>query len=920
MRWKLNSLLARLLIGTGFPLVLFLAVALVAGIAIQRLQSVLDEEHASHAFLNSFFELQDRLNQMRLANRGHALGLGLDVKAVEQEYMQSRGSFRRIATSLKKESQNQPEHRRRLDRILEVEAIWHPLVFASIAQLAPRPQQTREEFDKIVRDFFGVTSPLMADIQNEIAALIRDEESRLHALRTQAHKQTTESVWMIGITLAAGLGLALFVALRAARSVTRPIDQLRQATKELIGGRFQMLTPNGPAEIGELIVHFNHMGLTLTQMTASLQEQKESYQRYIGATSHILWTTDAAGKVAHDLPGWRNYTGQNEEAIRGDGWLDAVHPDDRASLRQAWESALRDRTAFELQYRIKSGQGDYRQFLCRGVPVLLGVNAVREWIGTCTDITETIKEGDLRRAKEAAEASNQAKSEFLAKMSHELRTPLNAVIGMSKMLSTQRFGKLNAKQLDYLQDISRAGEHLLNLINDILDLAKVESGRMELQAEEFAPAEAVSAVLSTLRPLADEKNLVVRVQPMDHSAKLVSDPARFRQVLYNLLSNAYKFTAAAGSVTVGCQWVQDATAEAPEVAPEQAAALRVSVADTGIGIAPQHQNVIWEEFRQVQNTGEERPQGTGLGLSLTRKLVERMGGKIWLESKEGVGSTFTFVLPRTLRPAAKCAPTCDLEPPTSASPKPVALVIEDYPATRKLLLDWLTEEGLATAAAADGETGLALARQLRPSLILLDVLLPGIDGWQVLTALKSQPETASIPVVIVTVTEHFLPAGGLAVREFFVKPLDREAFVSRLRALEPALFEHGSVHALVVDDDPAARKLLRDLLHQEHMHVSESSNGQEALDWLATNRPDVIFLDLLMPDLDGFAVAEAVREKSELQRLPIIVVTAKDLSAEDRARLHGRIQALISKQALSPESLRQELEKFRLHAASTPFD
>ncbi|MCI0640672.1 MAG: response regulator [Gemmataceae bacterium] len=917
MRWKFNSLLARLLIGTGFPLVLFLAVAMVAGIAIQRLQSVLNEEQASHVFLNSFFELQDRVNQMRLANRGHALGLGLDVKALEHDYMQNRGSFRQIAHALKDKSQNQPEHLRRLDRILEVEAIWHPLMVASILQMAPRPMQTREEFDKIVRDIFGVTNPLMADIQNEIAALIRDEESRLHALRTQVHQQTIESFWLIGITLAAGMGLALFVALRAARSVTRPIDQLRQATKELIGGRFQMLTPNGPAEIGELIVHFNHMGLTLSQMTASLQEQKESYQRYIGATSHILWTTDAAGKVVHDIPGWRHYTGQNEESIRGDGWFDAVHPEDRATLRQAWESAVRERTPFELQYRIRSGQGEYRQFLCRGVPVLLGVNAVREWIGTCTDITESIKEGDLRRAKEAAEASNQAKTEFLAKMSHELRTPLNAVIGMSKMLSTQRFGTLNAKQLDYLQDISRAGEHLLDLINDILDLAKVESGRMEFQAEEFAPGDAVAEVLSTLRPLAEEKNLVVRVEPMDHSAKLVSDPARFRQVLYNLLSNAYKFTAAGGRVTVGGQWVQDATPEASEVAPEQAAALRVFVADTGIGIAPQNQNVIWEEFRQVQGAGAERPQGTGLGLSLTRKLVERMGGKIWLQSQEGIGSTFTFVLPRALMPAAKCETICAAQPPATDSPKPLALVIEDYPATRKLLLDWLNEEGLATAAAADGETGLVMARQLRPNLILLDVLLPGIDGWQVLTALKTQPETASIPVVIVTVTEQFLPAGGLAVREFFVKPLDRDAFVGRLRALEPSLFERGSAHALVVDDDPAARKLLRDLLQEERMHVSESANGQEALAWLETNRPDVIFLDLVMPDLDGFAVAEAVREKSDLQRLPIIVVTAKDLSAEDRARLHGRIQALISKQALSPENLRQELEKFRLHAART---
>jgi CheY-like chemotaxis protein len=296
-----------------------------------------------------------------------------------------------------------------------------------------------------------------------------------------------------------------------------------------------------------------------------------------------------------------------------------------------------------------------------------------------------------------------------------------------------------------------------------------------------------------------------------------------------------------------------------------------------------------------------------------------MGGTIWMKSKLGEGSTFTFVLPR--KPPARrssefqvlSAETQHAELGTRNSGQPLALVIEDYPATHKLLVDWLSEAGLATASAFDGESGLLQARNLHPRLILLDLQLPKLDGWQVLTALKQDSATASIPVVIVTATEEHEPPSDLAVQEFFVKPLGREDFFRRLRAVQPDLFDRTRpLTVLVVDDEPADRKLLSDLLAAEGGQVLTAGNGQEAVEHLQRVRPDLVVLALMMPEMDGFRVVEAIRGRPDCQDVPILVVTAKDLTDEERDRLKGRIQALLVKQKLTPEKLYHQLSTLGL--------
>jgi signal transduction histidine kinase len=286
-----------------------------------------------------------------------------------------------------------------------------------------------------------------------------------------------------------------------------------------------------------------------------------------------------------------------------------------------------------------------------------GDGSVREWIGTCADTTEARQRAALEQQRDAAEAASRAKSEFLTRMSHELRTPLNAVIGMSRMLATQRFGALNAKQLDYLTDITRAGEHLLALINDILDLSTIEAGKMEVQPDSFSATTAVQTLASTLRPLAESRGVTLRLSPPAEQGQLQTDPARFRQVLYNLLSNAIKFTPAGGEVAVAWEWIAAARLDGAVVPEAESGAIRLSVRDTGVGIAPADQQAIWDEFRQVRPTSPEGQQGTGLGLALTRWLVSLLGGAIGLESAVGKGSTFTVVLPRRLpRPGESCEP------------------------------------------------------------------------------------------------------------------------------------------------------------------------------------------------------------------------------------------------------------------------
>ncbi len=605
MTVRIHSLGFRLFLGYAVPLVLFVGAALIAFLTIQRLLSTLERQTRSQALIAKAYEVKSHLASMGGAMCAHHLA---DEPHLKREFDRRRGELKQDLGELRELVAARGRHREPLAAAERDIAAWLDLTEADFrlsgrlhsGEATERQQALRE---LRLHDRFG----LQQRVEAIIDGILTDEGQRLAERQAEVRQTTAETVWVVGLAVLATALLSSAIVAQLARHVTRPIDRLRDAVSRLPRGEFEVVSPTGPTEIVQLTRGFNLMGLALTERQTLLQTSEYRYRTVVGHLSNILWTTDARGQNA-DLSGWMAFTGQTPAEAVGDGWLQAVHPEDRERFARDWEAALAAPSSSEQEVRIRRADGVYRTFVCRSVPVFDERKEPREWVRICSDVTERKAEEILRQEKEAAEAANRAKSEFLAKMSHELRTPLNAIIGMSKMLSTQRFGPLNAKQQDYLTDVISAGEHLLALINDILDLSKIEAGRMELAPEPVRVGKKVALVLSTVRALAEAKQLRLEFEPPRPDALMLADLARFKQILYNLLSNAVKFTPAGGRVAVRCRWTAEVKPEAAEV-PGPAAALRFDVEDTGVGIPLADQERIGSEFFQGQIDPSRRAKG-----------------------------------------------------------------------------------------------------------------------------------------------------------------------------------------------------------------------------------------------------------------------------------------------------------------------
>ena len=474
--------------------------------------------------------------------------------------------------------------------------------------------------------------------------------------------------------------------------------------------------------------------------------------------------------------------------------------------------------------------------------------------------------------------TSQHKSDFLASMSHELRTPLNAVIGFSEVLLERMFGELNDRQAEYVQDILDAGRHLLALLNDVLDLSKVEAGRMDLDITTFPAGDSIQSVLALVRERAGQIGVELRFDAADAPTHITADELRLKQVLLNLISNAVKFTPEGGSVTVRA-WTGG-----PEVI--------ITVTDTGIGIAESDRSRIFDSFQQGTRSASSS-EGTGLGLTLTRRIVELHGGRMWLESEVGLGSTFGLALPRQVRPG----PVAGWSEPAVEDARRAVVVIEDDPSSAELVGVHLTAAGLRTVAVRTGEEGLAAIRALRPTAVVLDIHLPGMDGWDVLSVLKGDPKLASIPVVIVSVLPERGRGFALGASDYLVKPVSKEGLLGAVwRAVAERVDQSSSRRDMVViDDDPAALELVRATLEPHGWTVTTCAGGAEAISVIRSLRPSVVLVDLLMPDIDGFAVIDALHADPRTTAIPVVVLTAKSLTAQDRRRLKGRIEFVASK-------------------------
>jgi signal transduction histidine kinase/CheY-like chemotaxis protein len=506
-----------------------------------------------------------------------------------------------------------------------------------------------------------------------------------------------------------------------------------------------------------------------------------------------------------------------------------------------------------------------------------------------TRLTEELdmKSKELVEANQKIREADRLKSQFLASMSHELRTPMNAIIGFSEILAERLEGQIEPKHHGFIRHILSSGKHLLGIINDVLDLSKIEAGRMEVFPERFQVGQVVSEVVNVMRGNAARSGLEIAIDVPSQLPPIETDLPKFRQILFNLLSNAVKFSPEGGAVTLRARLESDAGTDDAEIA--------ISVIDQGPGIPKEHREAIFQEFRQLESPARPDIAGTGLGLALVKRFCELLGGSVAVDSELGAGSTFTFRLPLSYSGPEPVTGTAGDTARHGDSALPRVLVVEDDDVAWESLSRHLASGSYLPIRARHGDEALRFARQFRPVAITLDLVLPGLDGWDVLKRLKADEATADIPVVVVSMLDNRELGLALGAHDYFVKPVDRKRLVQRIRQVTGQASSRAPKRLLVIDDDPAFRDLLAEELARFDYTVLLAESGEKGIAMARADAPDVIVLDLVLPGTTGFEVAEELRKTENTAHIPILVMTSMDLSREDRARLQSKIAAIVPK-------------------------
>ena len=618
----------------------------------------------------------------------------------------------------------------------------------------------------------------------------------------------------------------------------------------------------------------------------TLRQSEARFRSLIEATAAIVWTTGPDGEFDTPQPSWETFTGQSFDQLLGLGWTTAIHPDDRAASAAAWRLAARTASVYEIEHRVLRHDGVYLDMQARAAPVRDRDGRIVEWVGIHHDIgARKAAERDLTAAKAKAEEAALAKSQFIANMSHELRTPLSAVIGYAEMLEEDLDDADPAEMRADLAKITTNARHLLDMINAVLDLSKIEAGRDELYVERIDADALVATVAETAQALVarNRNRLVIAVpEPLGHIA---SDVVKLRQCLFNLVSNAAKFTSD-GIVTLQAERVGDR--------------ILFEVRDTGIGMTAEQTERLFERFVQADNSVTRKYGGSGLGLAITRAFAERLGGTIGVTSAPGAGSRFRLDVTTDLQ--AEHAPVPEV-PPALIADRSTILVIDDERPMRELLERFLNREGFQVVTAADGRAGLELARRYRPSAIMLDVMMPRMDGWAVLTALKADPDLADTPVVMVTVSRERGLSLSMGAVDHLPKPVDwsrLKALLDRYRATEPP-------RAMIAGGDEATVAALRTALAGEGWSLDRMAFA--ALDAPAPSDDPVRLLIVDLSDHpDGLTALPVIRrwigpdtpivvlsdgEDAEAHRM-IRAIDAERIAATDVTALAAELRLLLA--------------------------
>ena len=566
----------------------------------------------------------------------------------------------------------------------------------------------------------------------------------------------------------------------------------------------------------------------------------------------------------------------SEQATELEMQLEELEVQKEQLARQKDELAKQAEVLLEARRRAEAQADEYRQV---------------------SDLLHTANE-QLEERAQALRDATEAKSRFLATMSHELRTPLNAVLGYSGLLRDGVYGAMNEPQERAILNIVRRAKDLQLLIDDVLDLSKIEAGRLELRYEEFDPRVILAEVEETIAPLANEKKLTIRSNAASAPALVRLDRTKYKQILTNLASNALKFTPVGGTVEITIEGLDDKR-------------FGTRVRDTGIGIAPQNLERIFESFRQVEDGTTRRYGGTGLGLAIARRLTELMNGTIRAESKLGQGATFVVTLPVVSEEEAQAVAATEPPEAAGAANDPVILAIDDDPEVILLLRDSLAAARFRVVGALDANRGLELARMLKPFAITLDIMMPEKDGWEVLKELKADAELADIPVLIMSIVSERALGFSLGVTDYLVKPVDRKVLIDVLERLRER--REGRA-ALVVDEDPDARSVLEDLLRSLHFEVRCVAGGTEALQALDDVVPTVLFLSVTIPEDELAAVIARVQSAKYADQTRTVLVARTDEEQANRDWLRRAAAAVIDDSALDQAETSREALMHQLRA------